>query len=346
MPAIPRGELPVETRYGSYGQLRVRVRWNIAVALCLFFIVTMLVLAVLNRRSGYPAVVTLDLAVAAVLAVGMALLFGLKKEVGGRIFFAMAALLIAAVPVESWAQGRDFHYWYYLMPVCAVFLLPTWQTVAVSTLFGIAAMAMSRQNMVPLDLARFGLSYFVLVGFVATYSFLEDHAGRMLRFYSEHDPLTNCRNRRTFNEWMEGLEQSGEMPEPCALLLIDVDHFKAVNDEHGHLVGDRAITQIALVLSETLGDDAPLYRFGGEEFAVILRACREAEATALAERLREAVAARPFGETRLTISIGVAIVQPGRGRIRDILEAADVALYRAKNGGRNRVVVTSGAGTA
>lgn len=336
----------METRYGSYRQLRLRVRWNIALALCLFFIATVLALAVLNRRSGYPAVVAVDLTIGAVLAVCLVLLFVVDKELGGRIFFAVVAVVFAVIPVVSWAQGRDFHYWYYLMPVCVVFLLPTRAMVAVSVGFGILAVGFSRQTMLPLDLARFALSYFVLIGFVGTYSFLEERAARMLRFYSEHDPLTNCQNRRTFNEWMEGLEQSGAMPEPCALLLIDIDHFKTVNDEYGHLVGDRAITQIALVLSQTLGDDTALYRFGGEEFAVILRACREAEAKALAERLREAVAACPFGATRLTISIGVAIVQPGRGRIRDVLDAADMALYRAKNSGRNRVVVTGGAGTA
>lgn len=329
----------MEIRDGSYRRLRVRVRWNIAVALCLFFIATMLVLAVLNKRGGYPAVVTLDLVVAAVLAVCMALLMGLEKERGGRIFFAMAALLIAAVPVESWAQERDFHYWYYLMPVCLVFLLPTWHTVTVSILYGIAAMALTRRSMVPLDLARFGLSYFVLVGFVATYSFLEERAGRMLRFYSEHDPLTNCRNRRTFNEWMERLEQSDAPPQPCALMLIDIDHFKTVNDEDGHLTGDRAITHVALVMGQALGGHAPLYRFGGEEFAVILDDCRQVKAYALAERLRAAVEASRFGDRQLTISVGVAVWQPGEKRLREALEAADTALYRAKDGGRNRVMV-------
>lgn len=325
-------------RIGSYRALRVQVRWRIAVALCLFFIATVLLLAVFNARSGHQAVVTLDLVIAGVLGLCLVLLFVVERERSGLGFFVVVALIFAFLPVFGWTQGRSFHYWYYLFPVSILFVLPVWPMLALSTLYGAMAVALSLAIMGALDTARLGLSYFVLVGFLSTYSFLEHRAAGMLRYCSERDPLSNCLNRRTLNEWLERLDQQPAGRPPCALLLLDIDFFKAINDRHGHLVGDRIITQVAAALGAVLSSDSPLYRYGGEEFAILVPECDDpADAMAVAERLRSTIAAQPFGDIRLTVSIGVAVWTPGSGRIFDALEAADAALYEAKRQGRNCV---------
>ncbi len=324
-------------RDGSYWALRVQVRWRIAVVLCLFFIATVLSLAIFNARSGFVAVVALDLIIAGILTVCLILLFALDRERSGFAFFVVVAAIFAFLPVFAWLQGRSFHFWYYLFPVSVTFILSVRPALILSIVYGVAAVALSHPIMGVLDTARLGFSYFVLVGFVSTYAFLEHRAGAMLRFYSARDPLSNCYNRRTFNEWLERIEKTPADSPPCALLLLDIDHFKAVNDHHGHLIGDRIITQVAAVLGAQLPSKVPLYRFGGEEFAVVLEGCDRTPALTLAERLRTAVAEHDFGALRITLSIGVAIWCPGERRIRDALEAADTALYQAKHAGRDRV---------
>jgi diguanylate cyclase (GGDEF)-like protein len=186
-----------------------------------------------------------------------------------------------------------------------------------------------------IDVARIGASYLLLVGFTYTYAQLEERAAAMLRYHSDHDALTNCLNRRTFNEQLQKIETAGEC---CALLLMDIDHFKAINDQHGHLVGDRVITQVAAVLGRVLDADALLFRYGGEEFAVVLPGSDERTAASLAERLRHAVEQGDFGEVAVTISVGVAAWKPHESTMAQALDAADHGLYAAKRGGRNRVV--------
>ena len=324
-------------RSGSYHALRVQVRWRIAVALCLYFIATVLLLAVFNARSGLGAIVTLDLVIAGVLALCLLLLFVLDRETSGFGFFVVVSVIFAFLPVFAWMQERTFHYWYYLFPVSVMFILPVSWALAASLLYAVMMIALSLPFMGLLDTVRLALSFLVLVGFVSTYSFLEARAAAMLRHYSERDPLSNCLNRRTFNEWLDQLDQGGGGPGPAALLLLDIDHFKVINDRHGHVAGDRVITQVAALIGSVLSHDTPLYRYGGEEFAVILPGCGEPEAMAVAERLREAVAGHAFGGLKVTVSVGVAVWAPGTGLVRDTLEAADVALYAAKRAGRDQV---------
>jgi diguanylate cyclase (GGDEF)-like protein len=162
----------------------------------------------------------------------------------------------------------------------------------------------------------------------------------MLRYQSERDALTNCDNRRTFSEALERLGDAADAT--CAFLLIDIDQFKSINDEHGHLVGDRVITQVAAELGRHLDAGTPLYRYGGEEFAVILAHVDAAAASALAERLRAGVAGADFQGIATTASIGLAPWQARRGSIPAAIGQTDRRLYDAKRAGRNRVMAPGG----
>jgi diguanylate cyclase (GGDEF)-like protein len=146
---------------------------------------------------------------------------------------------------------------------------------------------------------------------------------------------------------------------PLALVLIDVDHFKLVNDLHGHLAGDRALRAIARTFRIFLRDYDLAGRFGGEEFAVLLPQTSAADARQIAERLRGHIAATPISVTddpgteplQVTVSIGVAALgvswDRGTGsQLTDLLAGADNALYQAKNAGRNQVEMVTDAGTA
>jgi diguanylate cyclase (GGDEF)-like protein len=162
------------------------------------------------------------------------------------------------------------------------------------------------------------------------------------------DPLTGLYNRRHLDDRLAAeLAAAQRHRRPVSLLMIDIDHFKEVNDDHGHLAGDEALKMVAFVLRGAVRKEDVLARYGGEEFVVVARETVLEGAHALAERIRRAVErshcawqGRDLGVTvsiGVTVSVGLTEFVQGRTE-REVLEAADRALYLAKQQGRNRVV--------
>lgn len=157
---------------------------------------------------------------------------------------------------------------------------------------------------------------------------------------ARQDALTGLANRRSLDE---ALNRHVEKPEePIACLMLDIDHFKRFNDRFGHDAGDAVMQYVAQVLSEALGGAGDLFRFGGEEFTVLMPGVDIEAAKEIAEKLRRAVEKAPFNyRGRLldpvTISVGIAAA-PAGGTVSSVLERADAALLSAKQGGRNKWV--------
>ncbi|MEM9332324.1 MAG: GGDEF domain-containing protein [Pseudomonadota bacterium] len=162
-----------------------------------------------------------------------------------------------------------------------------------------------------------------------------------IRTVSETDLLTGLRNRRAFEQDVQdALDKSAQAGVPIALVILDIDHFKQVNDTYGHQFGDKVIEQLGKLIRETPGKSDVSGRLGGEEFAILLRNADLTSAKLFSEGLRSAFEAlRLEGMPRrqsFTISIGVAQWQQSE-EFDDLYGRADAALYRAKNAGRNRV---------
>ena len=160
-----------------------------------------------------------------------------------------------------------------------------------------------------------------------------------LRALAMTDELTGVPNRRAVLALLaQVLRRSATA---TSILIMDIDHFKSINDRHGHLIGDETLRAITANLREAVTEPAVFGRLGGEEFAVVLPATGLDQAMALAERLRERVLridlSRWLGERRITVSIGVATSVPMRDSISIMLRRADAALYAAKDAGRNCV---------
>ncbi|MEA2939415.1 MAG: hypothetical protein QOC56_2919 [Alphaproteobacteria bacterium] len=160
------------------------------------------------------------------------------------------------------------------------------------------------------------------------------------------DPLTGMLNRRAFFEQAEPICARAQAGEPLCAVMLDIDHFKRINDGYGHDAGDETIRGVAQAVT---AEDATVGRLGGEEFAMLLPGRALPAAAALADDLRQRLAALQF-MTRsqvltLTCSFGVSHWKQGDS-IDGLLARADVALYAAKTGGRNRVVVADGASSA
>jgi diguanylate cyclase (GGDEF)-like protein/PAS domain S-box-containing protein len=156
------------------------------------------------------------------------------------------------------------------------------------------------------------------------------------------DHLTGVANRRAFFEAAAlELQRNRRAPRPTALILVDADHFKGINDRHGHPGGDAVLRQLGLVLTATFRQVDVVARIGGEEFAVLLPSSTLAGAAAVAERLRQVVQAQavPFegGHIACTVSAGVAASDGADVDLDTLMKRADQALYAAKTGGRNRI---------
>ncbi len=164
-----------------------------------------------------------------------------------------------------------------------------------------------------------------------------------LRIVATTDSLTGALNRRAFlKAAARHVAESRRESRELSCIMLDVDHFKGINDSHGHLVGDRVLQEVAGLLRGNLRGEDFLGRLGGEEFAVIMPGAGRAAAHEVGERLRhramEAAIAVPGGEVQLTVSLGVASLHHGDTGIEDLLRRADDALYAAKTAGRNRLV--------
>jgi diguanylate cyclase len=159
------------------------------------------------------------------------------------------------------------------------------------------------------------------------------------------DPLTGLLNRRGFETHVRKLESDGL--ERCGMLTIDIDHFKAINDTHGHLLGDRVIAAVAQIIKTSVGDKGEVARLGGEEFSALLAGSSPSAAAELAERIRAAIEKgrirrqdRDESIGGVTVSIGIAISMPGE-EFEVLMERADRALYKSKQDGRNRVTIST-----
>lgn len=156
---------------------------------------------------------------------------------------------------------------------------------------------------------------------------------------SSKDPLTGLANRRQFELTLDReIDRVARSGEAALVLLLDIDHFKRVNDVHGHLIGDEVLVLVARIMRGALRSEDRLYRFGGEEFVVLLDASDAAGARTAFERLRLAVAAYDFPRAgRVTVSVGYVDVRPG-DTPQSAFSRADQGVYHAKSNGRDQVV--------
>ena len=170
-------------------------------------------------------------------------------------------------------------------------------------------------------------------------------AHEKLRFQASHDGLTGVWNRNAILDILgREFERSGRGHSPMGVVILDLDHFKKVNDTYGHPAGDLVLREAVGRIQQALRTYDSVGRYGGEEFLIVLPDCNRTQVERCAERVRLKIAGEPVQfndvEIPITASLGVAVTSSIPGNVKEALEVADTALYRAKNNGRNRVVLT------
>jgi diguanylate cyclase (GGDEF)-like protein len=259
---------------------------------------------------------------------------------------AMAWAVLRAAWLSARALEQEFGAWGARLsaaPLALIGLLMALRAAGAAAGSGVGQpMDVSGNSQIGLMLGFIGLTLLVNGGFCGMV--LLRMIGR-LRHLSMHDALTGLPNRRSLLAALDDEHlRLGRGGRGYALLSIDVDHFKRVNDHHGHAGGDAALAHIAEILrSVARATDRPA-RVGGEEFAMLMPATERAGALRAAERLLQAVRERPlrYGEATvpLTISIGVSVVESAAEELAMLWKRVDAALYAAKAQGRNRLVLS------
>ncbi|WP_432719276.1 diguanylate cyclase [Jeongeupia wiesaeckerbachi] len=170
---------------------------------------------------------------------------------------------------------------------------------------------------------------------------------KQLQHLATHDPLTDALNRGGLMDRADALmQQLHTARQAVSVLMLDIDHFKSVNDQHGHAAGDRVLREFAYIVHGMLRDTDIFGRVGGEEFVVVLPNCDQANAWRIAERIRtqfgqHELSANPAAPLRATVSIGIASAEIAEPALGAMLPNADAALYQAKHAGRDRIVAAS-----
>jgi diguanylate cyclase len=196
-------------------------------------------------------------------------------------------------------------------------------------------------------LRYFNLSFFLMATSLTAISHAEcvNGAENRLRTAADTDSLSGLMNRRRMTDQLQlELERAADRHRPLSVLLLDIDHFKVINDEHGHVRGDYVIARVGELLRETVRQSDIAARWGGEEFMVLLPDTRVGTATETAERIRRAIFTNVVRSTSdlmpVSVTIGVASWRVGES-LESTIHRADLAMYAGKRSGRNQVVLES-----
>ena len=332
---LPAGRAPLRAAVGGEDRLRIRV---------LFFIATgcgalMLPLAVFRWSAGAHSRALFNLFIAAVC---FALAAGLHRAKRlGALGWVMAAVPFLGSVVTQLMERDTVAAWVFpcLVTYFVIFGRRT-ATVAAGinlAVLGVLTAVVLKAPVVQLVVLLVSASW--TMGLMVALVTEVEQKQREIERLATSDPLTGTGNRRALTEALwHARRQLARQREEASLVLLDLDHFKAVNDQHGHEAGDQLLVELTRLVQSRIRDADQLFRYGGEEFVLLLRHTPLEGAERMAEELRALLAsqlASPGG--RVTASFGCAELAPGE-EPSEWLTRADAALYAAKGAGRNRVV--------
>jgi diguanylate cyclase (GGDEF)-like protein len=264
---------------------------------------------------------------------------------GSLIYAAQMLMLVEILRTDT--ESRKGRAWWLLFGATAA-IIPIFMLRALAALVGADPFATPQGTVAPNTVQMLVFVCVISLEILGSLGFIlmeKERSDFELRALAMTDFLTKVLNRRAFTMRAEQeLAAAQRTGSPLALLLIDIDHFKQINDRYGHSAGDNVLAEVARIIGGCVRKQDTVGRYGGEEFGVLLPATNQAGALVLAEKLRNAVASMRYDVGRegvfVTISTGVTVCQATcatcRSDLNALLDNADKALYRAKHAGRDR----------
>lgn len=289
----------------------------------------------IDKLRPHLSYIVLGLAVVMMAAQGVAIATD-DRELGlifAFDFVYIFTLLMPLLGMLAWSHG---------LPTAKLFLLASLSTMVGSCTTGLAVEGYINFNQWTYRAAEIGMFIdAMLLALALAAQFRQSEQERVIaQQLAATDPLTGIANRRAFNEQLQQLWHLDSQRRCRALIMIDIDRFKSINDTLGHEVGDKVLTDIARVIRYSIRNRDQCGRWGGEEFVVLLSSASEEEAGTIAERIRHNIESlcfpAPANKLKVTASLGVCLDE-GHSRHEDILRRADEAMYQAKEAGGNRV---------
>jgi diguanylate cyclase (GGDEF)-like protein len=255
---------------------------------------------------------------------------------------AVAILCVAGALVTVYVRGPQQIFWTYPALMASFYLLKPREAIALTLSMTAFLIPELMKNVSAFGASTIIISILVTTSFAFAFSVVNNRQHDKLRHLATKDPLTGAGNRRALlAKLTEVIASFDRNQAPSSLVLLDIDHFKAVNDKHGHTAGDEILQRIAQIVELRIRLNDTLYRIGGEEFVVVVDGQGIEAASRLAEQLRTLIEANELLPDRtVTISLGVAELQSGETH-DDWVHRADQALYRAKRAGRNTYKLAS-----
>ncbi|WP_341502014.1 GGDEF domain-containing protein [Gallaecimonas sp. GXIMD4217] len=319
-------------------------------AMLIFVTLSGALFTVTNFRAGHVTYAMMEFVL---VLFSSGLLLSLRRiqnlDMWSFLFLASFSLVVCVGVLYAPFRSGLFM-WLYVFPVMSYLLLGRRMGLALTALYLLAGMGILVYRLYQQDpalkasaLANFSLSLSVLWAMAHVYESRREQMVRELGLLAARDPLTGLNNRLHLDDIFAGMAARARPEQPLSLLLVDVDHFKGINDRHGHQVGDQLLAALGEVIGRSVRQGDHAFRLGGEEFCILLADTDRHRASAIAERLRSQVAQQQLVATqeqlRVTVSIGVAEYPAQGDSFLDLYGQADASLYAAKDLGRNRVSV-------
>lgn len=326
----------------SLQRLRTDFRFAILILFCVIGLLGIAPFAVLRFVNGPFLVAAMDAAI--LLAISLVLAYVWR---GGNI--DRASVLVAAINtlvgiLLGALLGLAGALWTYPALLANFLLLSRGQAMLASALIVLALLAQGTALETPMQMAMYAAAAAAVGALAYTFSYRAELQREQLQRLADHDPLTGAYNRRAMERELRiAIEVCRRHPTPVGLLMLDLDHFKRINDAFGHEAGDGVLVALAQLVTRATRQGDRFFRYGGEEFVLLLLPGGNVQSLqAVGEFLRaSAFEQLRHGDQRVTLSIGAALWHPGEDAVQ-WLARADAAMYRAKQQGRNRVVVDDG----
>ena len=291
--------------------------------------------AIIRFINGDYVMALLDAALVTLLASLSIILYKTHQVRITSILLAMIA--IAGMLATIYLEGATQVYWIYPVLVGVFFLIERREALVASVLSIVLLLPFLATEFTPFALTRILITIIVTCSLAYAFATITRRQRDELMNLATRDPLTGVGNRRAMQQKLdEAIASRGRTNRNCCLLMLDLDHFKKVNDRHGHAKGDEILIKLTEIVELRIRATDNMYRIGGEEFVIVLEDQNIENASRLAEQLRTIVEANELApESSVTISIGVA--QHVRGESAESwMSRADNALYAAKDSGRNQ----------